>query len=98
MEREGFGMFELGAAVEADARDAGYLEFDDQHVSLLAGWEVARRTPDGADRTVRKGLGIKASGGLRILVVPDANRVLCHCRSFRCEARPQIVSCRANVF
>ena len=71
-------MLELRTAVEADARDAGNFEFDDQHVPLLAGWEIARRTPDGADRTVGKGLGIKAGGGLGILVVPDANRVLCH--------------------
>src|SRR3954464_2564540 len=89
-------MFELGTAVEADTRDAGYLEFNDQNVPLFAGWEVARRTPDGADRTVGKGLGIKASGGLGILVVPNANCVLCHCMSFRCEARPNRLM-EANV-
>jgi ribulose-5-phosphate 4-epimerase/fuculose-1-phosphate aldolase len=87
LERKGFAMFERGTAVEADTRDAGNFEFDYQHISLLAGWVVTRCTVDGTHRAVGKGLGIKASSSLGILIVPDANRVLCHCISFRFEAR-----------
>src|SRR3954468_5444910 len=58
-EREGFAVLELGTAVEADAGHAGHLEFDHQHIALLAGRVVAGRTPDVADRTVGKGRGIK---------------------------------------
>src|SRR6187402_3633802 len=81
-EREGLGVLELGAAVEADAGHAGHLEFDDQGVSLLTRGEITGCAPDDADTAVGKGLGIEASSGLGILVVPDANRVLRHCISF----------------
>src|ERR1700722_9345929 len=87
LKREGFVMFEHGTAVETDTRDTGNSEFDREHISLFAGWVVTRCTVDGTHSTVGKGLGIKASGGLGILVVPETNRVLCHCRSFRLEPR-----------
>src|SRR5436190_880464 len=87
LEREGFAMFERGTAVEADTRDAGNFEFDCQHISLLAEWVVTGCTEDGTHRAVGKGLGIKASSGLGIFIVPEAKRVLCHCMSFRFEAR-----------
>src|SRR4029078_11890402 len=80
-ERKGFAVLELRTAVEADTGDAGNLEFDHQHISLLAGWVVTGCAPDSADRAVGKGLGIKAGSSLGILVVPDANRILCHCMS-----------------
>ena len=79
-------MFERGAAVEADTRDAGNFELDCQHISLLAGWVVTGCAMDGTHRAVGKGLGIKASSGLGIIIVPEANRVLCHCISLRFEA------------
>jgi hypothetical protein len=63
-------MFEHGTAVEADTRDAGNREFDQKHISLLTGWVVTRGTVDGSDSAVRKGLGIKPSGGLSIPIVP----------------------------
>jgi hypothetical protein len=44
LQREGFVVFERGAAIKPDARDAGNREFDRQHIARLAGWEVARRT------------------------------------------------------
>jgi hypothetical protein len=39
---------------------------------------VAGRTMDGADSAVGKGLGVEAGRSLGVLVVPDANRILCH--------------------
>src|ERR1700736_346594 len=88
LEREGFAMFERGTAVEADTRDAGNFEFDCQHISLLAEWVVTGCTVDGTHRAVGKGLGIKASSGLGIFIVPETNRVLCHCMSFRFHGGP----------
>src|SRR6202008_3906914 len=41
VEREAFVMLEGGAAVEAETRHAGNREFDHQHITRLAGWEVA---------------------------------------------------------
>src|SRR4029077_11001488 len=90
LEREGFAMFECGTAVEADTRDAGNFEFDCQHISLLAEWVVTGCTVDGTHRAVGKGLGIKASSGLGIFIVPETNRVLCHCMSFRFSRWPTI--------
>src|SRR5215831_1241351 len=73
LEREGF---------VADTRDAGNPEFNDQHITCLAGWIVTWCTVDGAHRAVGKGPGIEASSSLGVLVVPETNRVLCHCESF----------------
>src|SRR5262245_25844675 len=83
LERKGFAMFEHGTAVDADTRDAGNFEFDYQHISLLAGRVVTGCPANGTHRAVGKGLGIKASSGLGVFIVPDTNRVLCHCMSFR---------------
>src|SRR4030081_3233101 len=87
LKRESFVMLERGTAVEADTGDAGDCEFYHQHVSLLAGWVVTGCTVDATHCAVRKGFGIKASSGLGIPIVPEANRVLCHYMSFRIEAR-----------
>src|SRR4030095_15516963 len=94
LERKGFAMFERGTAVEADTGDAGNFEFDYQHISLLAGRVVTGCTVDGTHRAVGKGLGMKASSNLGILIVPDANRVLRHCISFRSDARLLISAMR----
>jgi hypothetical protein len=45
-EREGLVVFEGGAAIEADTRDTGNIEFHYQYISLLSGWEVSRCTVD----------------------------------------------------
>src|SRR5262249_450272 len=82
-EREGFGMFERGTTVEANAGNAGNGEFDHYYVSRLAGRVVARCTNDGAHFAVGQGLGVEAGGSLGVLIVPDANRILCHRESFR---------------
>src|SRR5262245_29685047 len=91
LEREGFIVFEHGTAVDADTSDAGNGEVDRQHITGLAGWVVAGCTHDGAHDAVGKGLGVEAGGCLRVLIVPEANRVLGHCESFRFEAPPRPV-------
>src|ERR1700730_10034144 len=82
LEREGFVMFECRTAVKPDTRDAGNCEFDRQHVALLAGWVVTGRMVDGAHRTVGKSFGVEPGSSLGVLIVPDADRVLCHCIYF----------------
>src|SRR5262249_35475157 len=85
LEGECFVMFERGTAVKTDTRDTGNCEFDCKHISLLARWVITGCAEDGTHSAVGKSLGIKASSGLGILIVPEANRVLCHCMSFRFE-------------
>src|SRR4029079_1599478 len=87
LKRKGFVMFEHRTAVEANAGNAGNFKLDRQHVALLAGRIVTGRAMDGAHGAVGKGFGIKSGSGLGILIVPEANRVLRHCMSFRSEAR-----------
>src|SRR5262245_15849825 len=87
LEREGFVMFERRTAVETDTRDAGNREFDDQHITGLAGWVVTGCTVYGAHYAVGKRLGVEAGSSLSVLIVPEANRVLCHYESFRFEAK-----------
>src|SRR4029077_16318993 len=78
LEREGLVMFEHGSAVEADTRDPGNCEFHRQHVALLAGWVVTGRTVNGAHRAVGKSLCVEPGSSLGVLIVPKADRVLCH--------------------
>src|SRR5262245_3322042 len=87
LEREGFIMFERGTAVEADTRNTGNREFDDQHITRLTGWIVTGCTVDGTHHAVGKGLGVEAGSSLCVLIVPEANGVLFHCESFRFEAK-----------
>src|SRR3546814_3590715 len=89
LKREGFVVFERGPAVEAETRDTGNCEFDCQHVACLAGWVVAGRAVDGTHRAVGKGVGVEAGSSLGVLIVPEANRVLCHYVSFRFEVKPR---------
>src|SRR6516162_9412380 len=53
----------------------------------LAGRVVTGCTVDGAHNAVGKRLRVEAGGSLGVLVVPEANRVLCHCGSFRFHAK-----------
>src|SRR5204863_1907098 len=89
LEREGFVVLEHGTAVEAETGYAGDRECDRQHVALLAGRVVTGCTVDGTHRTVGKGLGVEAGSSFGILIVPEANRVLCHYVSFRLSTRPK---------
>src|SRR5262249_4774203 len=86
LEREGFVMLERGTAVEADTRDADNREFDYQHITRIAVWIVTGCTVDGAHHAVGKGLGVEVGSSLGVLIVPEANRVLCHFES-RFEAK-----------
>src|SRR5215813_14102539 len=79
-------MFERRTAVETDTRNAGNHEFDHQHITGLAGWVITGCTVDCAHCAVGKCLGVEAGGSLSVLIVPEANRVLCHCEPFRFEA------------
>src|SRR5262245_50992811 len=91
LKREGFVMFEHGTAVEADTRDAGNRKFDRQHITRLAGWVVAGCTVDGAHYAVGEGLGVETGSSLGFLIVPEANRALCHCESFWFQAKSRPV-------
>jgi len=75
-------VFERWTAVEANTRDAGDREFDNQHITRFSGRVVAGRTVGGAHRALRKGFGVEASSGLGVLIVPETDRVQCHCESF----------------
>src|SRR5262249_44618308 len=81
LEREGFIMFERGAAVETNTCDAGDREFHYKYVARLARRVIARRATDSAYRAIRKGLGVEAGSSFGVLLVPEANRVLSHCVS-----------------
>src|SRR5215472_11862582 len=76
-------MLESGTTVETETRDAGYSEFNRQHVTRLARWVVTWCTVDCPDRAFRKRLCIKAGRSFRIFVVPNTDRVLGHCASCR---------------
>src|SRR4030095_15269492 len=97
LKRESFVMLERGTAVEAKTRDAGDREFYRQHVALLAGGIVTGGAVDGAHGAVGKGFGVEAGSSLGVLVVPQANRVLGHCLSFRwaCVPSAEFYRCRA---
>ena len=53
-----------------------------QHITRLAGWIVPGCTVDGAHYAVGEGLGVELSSSLGIIIVPETNRVFCHCVSF----------------
>src|SRR5262249_25575821 len=82
-------MFERGTAVEAETGNTGNREFDRQHITRLAGWIVTGCTVDGAHRAVGEYLGVETGSSLGVLVVPEANRVLSHCESFRFQITPR---------
>src|SRR5712675_2389164 len=97
LKRESFVMLERRTAVEADTGNAGDCEFHRQHVALLAGWVVTGCTVDATHGAVGKGFGVEAGSSLCVLIVPQANRVLGHCVSFRSTYAPSAVlyRCRA---
>jgi hypothetical protein len=71
-------VLEYVAAVEAHASNAADRELDGQDGSSLSAWIVRWRPVHRADGAVRKGLGVKARGLFRVLVEPQADRVLVH--------------------
>src|SRR5690606_14608578 len=76
LERESFVVLERGPSVEADAGNPRNCEFDHQYVAFLAGRIVTGGTVYGIHLAVGKGLGIEAGSRFRVLVVPEADRVL----------------------
>src|ERR1051326_9265278 len=89
-------MCERGTAIEADARNAGNRELDDQHIARLAGRVVAGCTLDGAHHAVGEGRGVETGSRLGVLIVPETNRVLCHCESFRFRAKSRPIPLRSE--
>jgi hypothetical protein len=75
LEREGFVVLESGTAIEGDAGYSGDREFDRQ-TSPLCRAGSHRGTVDGTYRAVWRNLGIEAGSSLRVLVVPEADRIL----------------------
>src|SRR5712672_3761268 len=100
LKRESLVMLERGTAVKTDAGDAGDCEFYRQHVALLAGWIITGCTVEDTHGAVGKGFGVEAGSSLCVLIVPQANRVLGHCVSFRSTYAPSAVfyRCRAARF
>src|SRR5499427_6525738 len=80
-------MLESGTTVETETRDAGYDEFNRQHVTRLARWVVTWCTVDCTDRAFWKRLSIEAGRSFRIFVVPNTDRVLGHCALWRFRFR-----------
>ena len=78
LEGERLAVLERVPAVEADARHAAHRELDRQDVARLAAGKVGRRPVHRADRAVGKGPGVEARGLFRVMVVPQADRVLVH--------------------
>ena len=87
LEGEGFVMFERRTAVDADTRDAGNREFDDQYITRFAGRVVAGRTVDGANRAVGEDCGVKAGGRLGALSYQRQIVFFANSESLRFEAR-----------
>jgi hypothetical protein len=80
-------MFERRTAVETDTRDAGNREFDDQHITGLAGRVVTGCTVYSAHHAVGKRLGVEAGSSLSVLIVPEANRVFAIASPFNLNQR-----------
>jgi hypothetical protein len=71
-------VFKRVPTVKAKARHAAYRELDRQNVARLAAWKVGRRPAHRTNRAVGKGSGVKACGFFRVMIVPQADRVLLH--------------------
>src|SRR5580765_1375149 len=76
LEGKSFVVLELRAAVEAQTGNAQNGELHSQHIALLAARVVTRRLVNGGHFTVRKGGGVEARRLMRVLVEPEADRVL----------------------
>src|SRR5437660_8753022 len=60
LEREGFAVFESGAAVQAETGYAQHRELDRQHLSLLASRRIARGVMARRDRAVAARRGVSS--------------------------------------
>ena len=75
LEREGFAVLELRAAVQADAGDADDGECNREHVSLLASGVVGGRAEHLADGAVGEGGSVEVGGLDGAAVKPQAQGV-----------------------
>src|SRR6185503_2494571 len=73
---EGLAVLELRTAVETEAGNAQDGELHRQHVARLAAGVVAGRLVHRGHFAIRKGGGVEARRFLRVLVEPEADRVL----------------------
>src|SRR5215203_827424 len=93
LEREGLAMREPRAAVETKTGNAENGELHRQHIALLAARVVTGRVVNGRHVTVRKRGGVEARRLMRVLVEPEADRVLwLHLRISLCWVRPRLDS------
>src|SRR5437879_1123304 len=76
LEGKGLGVPERRAAVEAETGNAHNSELHREHIALLAARIVARRRVNRGYFTIRKGGGVEARRLMRVLVEPEADRVL----------------------
>src|SRR5205823_14245835 len=76
LEGKGLAVPERRAAVETKPGNAQNSELHGQHLALLAAGVVTRRLVNRGHFTIRKGGGVEARRLLRVLVEPEADRVL----------------------
>src|SRR5258708_6965892 len=76
LEGKGLAVPELRAAVETKTVNAQDGELHRQYVALLAARVVTGRLVNSGHFTIRKGRGVEARRLLRVLVEPEADRVL----------------------
>src|SRR5436190_3538469 len=76
LEGKGLAVLERRAAVETETRNPQNGKLHRQHISLLAVRVVAGRFVNSGHFTIREGGGVEARRLMRILVEPEAYRVL----------------------
>src|SRR6186713_1784718 len=76
LEGKRLAVLELRAAVETETGNTQHRELDGQDITLLAARVVTGRLEYSGHFTLRKGRGVEARRLLRVLVVPEADRVL----------------------
>src|SRR5688572_9866837 len=73
---KGLAVLELRAAVETETGNAQNGELHRQHIALLAARVVTGRLVNSGHCTIRKGGSVEARRLMRVLVEPEADRVL----------------------
>src|SRR5439155_21870075 len=76
LEGKGLAVLERRAAVETETGNAQNGELHRQHIALLAARVVTGRLVNSGHFTIRKGGGVEARRLMRVLVEPEADRVL----------------------
>src|SRR5438034_2086938 len=76
LEGKGLAVLELRAAVETETGNTQNGELHRQHIAFLAARVITGRLVNSGHFTIRKGGGVEARRLMRVLVEPEANRVL----------------------